>query len=434
MTSPAVIDIEALSQPISDDCPQGSDIRLDRSPNSAYYRIKDARNGARAAERANLFDDDASVDTLALWQPVLDTAPQILSETSKDLEVLSWYIEALIRFYGLAGLRDGLTLTREIVEKYWDNLYPEPDEDGLETKIAPLTALNGDGGEGTLLAPIRNCAITTLGSDGTFSYWQYQQARDARKIADDDERQSRLQSMGFNLDSIEKTVASGDSAFYIALIGDLESCCEAFQGLNELMANYCAHEAPPSTSIRELLEELLRTVRFLSKDKLAQLQASEAAAQVEASAATEASATHDTANSAPPSNAGAPAAQMANASSGAIQHREDALNRLQDVANYFRLHEPHTPLSPAIERIVGWGRMSAAELMMELVPDDNARAILTQLTGIKLDGSETASYVAPPPIASPAPATSNTWAEEKNDARDSWNDTPSSEDNDDLAW
>lgn len=431
MTSPSVIDIQALSQPVTDDCPQGSDIRLDRSPNSDYYRIKDARNGARAAERANLFDDDAGVDTLALWQPVLDTAPQILSETSKDLEVLSWYIEALIRVHGLAGLRDGLALTLEIIKQYWDNLYPEPDEDGLETKVAPLTALNGDGGEGTLLGPIRNCEITTLGNDGAFSYWQYQQARDASKVAGEDERNSRLQTMGFNLNSIEKTVATGDSAFYITLVADLEACCEHFQAINELMASHCAHEAPPSTSIRELLEEVLRTVRFLCKDILTQHQANETAANTDANATTDTTPAHSNALQ---SNMSSATAQVANTGGGPIKHREDALNRLQDVANYFRQHEPHSLLSPAIERVVGWGRMSAAELLMELVPEDNARAILSQLTGIKLDGSDTATYIPPPPVVSPPEPVRDRSAEETYDSSDSWNDAPSTENNDDLAW
>ena len=431
MTSPPVIDIQALSQAITDDRPQGSDIRLDRSPNSDYYRIKDARNGARAAERANLFDDDGDVDTLALWQPVLDTAPKILSETSKDLEVLSWYIEALIRFHGIAGLRDGLALTREIIEQYWDNLYPEPDEDGLETKVAPLTALNGDGGEGTLLGPIRNCEITSLGNDGAFSYWQYQQARDASKIANEDEKNSRLQTMGFNLSSIEKTVTTGDNTFYITLVADLEACCEHFQVINVLMASHCAHEAPPSTSIRELLEEVLRTVRFLCKDILTQHQADETAANTEASATTDTTSAH---TSALQSDASPTTAQIANTVGGPIQHREDALNRLQDVANYFRQHEPHSLLSPAIERVVGWGRMSAAELLMELVPEDNARAILSQLTGIKLDGSDTATYVPPPPVVSSPEPVNDSLADQTNDSTDSWNDTPSTEDNDDLSW
>ena len=400
MTSPSVIDIDSLIQPISEDAPQGTDLREDRSPTSDYYTIKDARNSARAAERANMFDDE-SVDTLSLWKPVLDIAPVILAQSSKDLEVLSWYIEALIRYSGIAGLRDGLTLTREIIERYWDNLYPMPDEDGIETKVAPLTGLNGDGGEGTLLAPIRNCYITP---GGNYSYWQYQQARDINKISDEDERLSRINAAGFSLADIEHAIAGGSVDFYVNLIADLEVCNQEFQAMNNLLMASCGHDAPPSTNIRELLDELLRSIRFLTKDKLAHLNQGESADGA------------DTADNGTGATTMTATSGVAG-SKGPIASREDALNRLQEVARYFRAHEPHSPLAPAVERIVSWGRMNVAELMMELVPDSTARAVLTQLTGVKLDGSDDSPYVPPPVTASrPEPAE----AEEQDSGGVSW--------------
>lgn len=415
MASPNIIDIEALTQPISDDAPQGSDIREDRSPTSEYYSIKDARNGARAAERANMFDDDDSIDTRSMWKPVLDIAPKILTNTSKDLEVLSWYTEAMIRFHGFAGLRDCLQLTHEIIEQYWDNLYPEPDEDGMETKVAPLTGLNGDGGEGTLLTPIRNCLITTEGAQGEFTYWQYQQARDADKITDDGERENRFSTMGFNLQAVESSVDSGNVEFYSNLIDDLETCKEQFQSINDLLMGHCGNEAPPTTNIRELLDEVLRSVRHLTKDKLAHLN--EEQALEEADAGTGGTGAVVTASS---GVAG---------TTGPIASREDALKRLKEVSLYFRQHEPHTPLAAAIERIVSWGRMSVAELVMELVPDSNARAIYTQLTGVKLDGTDEHEYVAPPPTSTAGSAAAS--AEETNE---DWNDESSDEQQEDSGW
>lgn len=410
MASEDTIDIDALSAPISEDAPQGTDIREDRSPSSDYYGIKDARNGARAAERANLFDDDESVDTLSLWRPVLDIAPKILKETSKDLEVLSWYTEALIRFHGFAGLRDGLKLIRINVESYWDGLYPEPDEDGMETKVAPLTGLNGDGGEGTLLAPIRNCAITEEGSEEAFSYWQYIQARDAAKISDDAQRSQKTDAMGFSLQSIERSIATGRESFYRDLVEDLEICNEEFQALNELLLSNCAGEAPPTTNIRELLEEVLRSVRHLTKDKLA-------VAEVVSEATAEEGSDGETVMV-------AVSAGVAG-TSGPISGREDALKRLQEVATYFRQYEPHTPISAGLERIVSWGRMTASELMMELVPDPNARATMTLLTGLQLDGSDTASYTPPPQPASPAPtpeppASDDPWGGGESNKNSGW--------------
>ncbi|TQV66911.1 type VI secretion system protein TssA [Exilibacterium tricleocarpae] len=386
MASPSIIDIEALTQPISEDRPQGEDLRGDRSPNSEYYAIKDARNSARAAERASMFDEDSSNDTLSQWKPIAELAPQILSTKSKDLEIASWYIEALVRLHGFAGLRDGLSLTGALVENFWDDLYPEPDEDGLETKVGPLTGLNGDGGEGTLLAPIRNVALTTQGSHGDFSYWQYQQAQDAAKISDDDKRAERVDTIGFTLEQISATVASGEVSFYVNLLDDLQQCTQVYADLNQQLRDHCGNDSPPSSAIKNLLDEILRAVRFLTKDRLAHLAASDDAPQV------------DTPDAAATGGGGPVAAAVA---AGPIANREQALQRLQEVATYFRTYEPHTPLAATIERVVTWGRMTVSELMMELVPDDTARAIFTQLTGVKLDGSATESYV-PPPVAAPA--------------------------------
>ncbi|MFC6981367.1 ImpA family type VI secretion system protein [Microbulbifer taiwanensis] len=169
MAFPNVIDIDALVAPISDDQPTGSDIREDRSPTSDYYTIKDARNSARAAERSALFDE-SDADLLAPWRDVAKTAEKILTKQSKDLEVASWYTEALIRLQGFSGLRDGFALIDRLVADHWEGLYPEPDEDGLETKVAPLSGLNGDGGDGTLMMPIRSAEITPEGDNGSFTF------------------------------------------------------------------------------------------------------------------------------------------------------------------------------------------------------------------------------------------------------------------------
>ncbi|MGD9385522.1 MAG: hypothetical protein PVF28_03145, partial [Thioalkalispiraceae bacterium] len=56
MPSPALIDINALVEPISESNAVGEDIRRDTSPTSLYATIKDARNSARAAERNSMFD------------------------------------------------------------------------------------------------------------------------------------------------------------------------------------------------------------------------------------------------------------------------------------------------------------------------------------------------------------------------------------------
>lgn len=381
-----VIDLEGLLNPISAAAPAGIDLREDRSPGSLYYTLKDARNNARATERSSLFDD--GVDLLKSWHPVAKLAPQILTRHSKDLEVACWLTEGLVRLHGAAGLRDGFRLIHGLVSNFWPALYPLPDEDGLETPLAPLTGLNGDGGEGTLLAPLRNMDITNAGDLGGFNLWQYQKARDNARLTDEDERASRTQALGFNLQDIENTVREAAPEFFAQLIATLEDTLAHYKDLHDLLRHHCGKQTPPSSNIAALLDEVLRTVRFLSKDKLQVLMTT---------------GTNDTADDDSVADGNSvPGYQSSQTSAvtGPIAHREDALRRLQEVADYFRTHEPHTPLAPGIERLIRWGRMTVAELMMELLPEDASRGFFSQLTGLKLDGSDGHKYVTPPaPVA-----------------------------------
>lgn len=399
-----LIDIATLTQPVTEAQPHGSDLREDASPTSAYYRIKDARNAARAAERASLFDPEAASGILKEWKPILELAPGILKDQSKDLEVVSWYIEALVRFHDFAGLRAGFSLARSLVEQYWDGLFPLPDEDGIETRVAPLAGLNGESGEGTLLAPMRNALITPDVAGGGFSYWQYQQARDAGKIADEDKRAEKLAILGFSPSDIQQAVNTAPEAFYQTLVNDLETAAADYRAMNDQLRKHCGNLAPPFSLILETLEEITRTVRFLAKDKLGSQES-----VVET--------VGDTAVTT--SNVSAP-----RASTGPIGSREDALRKLEEVAVFFRATEPHTPLVSGIERLVRWGRMSMAELILELVPDPTARAFYEHLTGANFNPDSSHNNAAYANIANTAvaPAASPSSAQE------------SSEDNSNMRW
>ena len=80
---------------------------------------------------------------------------------------------------------------------------------------------------------------------------------------------------------------------------------------------------------------------------------------------------------------GAAGATAAGASGGSVRGREEALRTLQQVAEYFRKNEPHSPISTSLDEIVRRAKMPFAELLAELLPDDTAwRSALTS-AGIK---------------------------------------------------
>ena len=363
MATPEIVDISGLLQPVSEDSPTGADIREDASPTSLYYAIKDARNSARAAERNSMFDG-GSLEAAESWRKVMSLAPDIIKSQAKDLEIACWYTESLIRRHGFQGLRDGFTLIHQLIEQYWDNLYPMPDDDGLETRVAPLAGLPGEGAEGVLIAPIRNVNITEGTSVGPFNFWQYQQALDVQKITGEEQRAAKTAILEFSLEDIERAVNESSEEFYANLRDDLQQALSEFRKASRLLDGHCGtHGAPPSSNIVTALENSLGAIKHLAKHKLP-------SAETAVDENGEITGT---------------AAQAGGASSvqSAIQNRADAFKKLTEISEFFLKTEPHSPLAYILAKAVKWGNMPLNELIMELIPESASRNYYRSLTGMK---------------------------------------------------
>jgi type VI secretion system protein ImpA len=367
MASPEIIDLASLLAPIDGESPAGHDVRQDSSPTSNYQSIKTARAAARAAERSSVHDGDTS-EADEHWRKIISLAPEILTKQSKDLEIATWFTEALVRRHGFQGLRDAFHLILGLIENFWDNLYPMPDdEDGMAFRTASLTGLNGEGSEGVLIPPIRKVPITEGQDPGPFSFWQYQQALDIQRSASEDIRNSKAEKLGFTLEDIERAVNESSEAFYVDLLDDVTDAIATYRKINQLLEERCSgEEAPPTRNIISILEECRGAISHLGKHKLP-IAAEEAPAEEGAT---------DT-----PSPAGAPAAPAV--SVGAINSREAAFKQLLDIAKFFRKTEPHSPVSYVLEKAVKWGNMPLNELIVELIPDSSSRERYSELTGVK---------------------------------------------------
>ena len=62
---------------------------------------------------------------VANWQNVYDLSSEMLQNKTKDLQLCIWICESLIFTRGLEGLFDGILITHGIIEKYWQQMYPQ---------------------------------------------------------------------------------------------------------------------------------------------------------------------------------------------------------------------------------------------------------------------------------------------------------------------
>jgi type VI secretion system protein ImpA len=379
------IDIAALLTPISDDAPCGRDLREGSSPTSNFQMVKLARSTARSAERSNIYSEDGqqAEDTRRKidesWRKIIELAPKVIKSESKDLEVACWYLEALVRRDGIAGLRDGFELIEGLIEQFWQDLFPMPDEYGLETRVGSLKGLNGEGGsDGALLAPIRNSVITNSGQHRAFSFWEYQSAADTSRILDDKAREKEFARKGYTLQNVETAVRDSSADFLTQMRNDLVGALESFTRFNDKLYQLCgASEAPPSSAITNLLKDCITAITYLGGNKIA----------------TETAAVDDTFNTLEAQNTldGVPSATTTPASpaqtvSRALANREQAFKQLTEIAEFFRKTEPHSPVSYMLEKAVRWGNMPLHELMQELINDETTRNRYSELTGVKGQG------------------------------------------------
>jgi len=368
MPSPDVLDFAKLLAPIPGDKPVGTDLRANAGPTSLYYQVKDGRNNARAAERR--MEGGLEDATPPDWKSVSAAATKALAESTKDLEVAAYLIEALCRTHGFAGLRDGFKLARGLVEQFWDGLFPTPDEEGIATRVAPLAGLNGDDAEGTLIAPINRIPLTDSAAHGKLTYANYLQAVATGKILDPKAKEKRIAGGAMHMELIQKAVDDTPAPFYRALHDDLTAALAEYAALGAALDAKAGPAAPPTSAIRSTLEGVLAAVNDVAKAKLAVTQTKPADDKKDADGKADPSANgkseEDEGEKLP-----------------VIRNRDDALNAILQIGDYFRRIEPHSLVPFALEQAVRWGRMGLPELMAELIPEEGPRKALFRQVGIR---------------------------------------------------
>ena len=362
-----IFDIDSLLADISPDLPCGDDTREDASPHSPYFNLKDLRNQARALERQILAEDD--LPQIQHWKQLATDIPPVLAERSKDLEFVAWYIESLCREHGFAGLTQGFDLARRIIEDHWENLHPQPDEEGLSTRIAPLVGLNGIDGEGTLIQPILSIPLFSCPSLGSFATWHAEQVAEINRM-DDGKAMQRIKAGAASPDELAQAVRETPLEALLAIHRGITSAQASFAALSDAMDRVMDGEPQPTTNIRKALERCRSTLMHQAGEQIERALARQNTEESAVTVVEGESASADASRS------------VLDAVQVAIESRSQALDQLRQLSDFFRQTEPHSPVSYAISQAIRWSELSLPELMQELIADSGAREGFCRVTGV----------------------------------------------------
>jgi type VI secretion system protein ImpA len=249
--------LEELLQPIPGANPAGDDLRyLD-----IYEKIKEARRqddglaqGAWQHERK-----------LADYAAVAEMARLALATRSKDLQLAAWLTEALLRQNGFAGLRTGLALCAELVERFWDHLYPRLEDGDAELRAASLAWLGGK-----LDVAVKSVPLTREGHD----WFRFKESRvvgyEASAVTPEQKkaREKALKEGKLAAEVFDKALAETPRSHYLQCRQDLDGTLATLAVLDEVCGRRFADAAPGFGNLRSALEEVRHTVNGLVEKKL----------------------------------------------------------------------------------------------------------------------------------------------------------------------
>jgi type VI secretion system protein ImpA len=362
MSSPAVIDIEAMLAPIAGDNPAGENLQYA----GLHDEIRDAR---RADDTLAQGDWQREVKT-SDWERVVSLSKEALESRTKDLQVAAWLTEALVKAHGFPGLRDGLRLARGLHERFWDNLYPPVEDGDLEGRANAVAVLDRQAARALLDVPV------TQAAGAAYSLMQMEEAKkldlpanassmDAEALAKLNEERERAVSEGrVTTETFTKARNATRRAFYEETSATLAACREEMKALDRAMDEKFGRETPGLGELGKALGRVSDWVEKTVKEK--RIEEPDAADSSGEGAGEEAS-----------------AGGGVSASSGPVKTRQDALRRLAEVADYFRRTEPHSPVSYLVQRAITWGQMPLEAWLSDVIKDGTQLDSIRETLGLK---------------------------------------------------
>jgi type VI secretion system protein ImpA len=324
--------VEQLLNPVSASAPCGEDL--------AFSPELDAIAQARKADDPSI-EQGAWVTTLkeADWKFVTKRCAQLLETRSKDLQLAVWLAEASAKTGGLRTLGDALLVIAALCDRYWEDLYPQADEDGFERRIGNLCWIAA-----RVPQLVTECPVT---EGAAISMRDIEAARvhGAEAIAHVEAARSRT-----------------SKAFQQALLDDCNHCLVALEALEKAVDVRFEADGPGFISARTALQNLAHFVT----------PAAGTTAVVPAAAAPGAA----------PSQLAMPAPAALPVFGGAIASRAQALAQLRAVADYFRQTEPHSPVAYLADKAANWGEQPLHLWLKTVVKDAGALAHVEELLGI----------------------------------------------------
>ncbi|MHC4469321.1 MAG: type VI secretion system protein TssA [Planctomycetota bacterium] len=351
----SVIDVEKLLQDLPDS-PCGEDLEYD----PAFGELERSTQGKPEQQ----IGDTIVQAEEPSWRDVKSQALALFDRT-RDLRVAVYLAQALLRTDGFAGFGEGLALVKGLLDTHWEEIHPklDPDDNNDPTlRVNTIIQLcNHEAGfePGSTLRGVRDAHLVSSKMVGQFGLTDVQIANGTLPATEGEEppEMSAIEAafMDTDLEALQETAAG------------LDSSIEAVEAIDAGLTDRIGSAQAPDLSA---LTKVLQSARKVVSDQLSRRGVADTAPGAAPAAASDGGGWGSTAAAAPaPAGATAATPAAAPAAPGEIRTREDAIQMLDKVSQYFNRHEPSSPVPLLLQRAKRLVSKSFMEIMRDLAPD-----------------------------------------------------------------
>ena len=325
------IDIDMLLTELSPDAPCGENLEYD----AEYLAVFENAKGTPEQQIGNRVEAAVPPN----WRDVVRESVELLQRTH-DLRLALLLTEALIQANGWGGLHDGLTLTRGMLETFWDTVHPQLDPDDDLDPTQRVNILMGMCDFEAFIRPIHLLPLVQSRAVGRYSLRDIQIATGKLSPPADEE-------------SIQ--LAAVQAAFSDADIDELNATRSFISGSREHLTRIEAFvtdqvgvgNAPNFALLLTPLKEALQILdEHLARRGVEIGEGTEGEVRDEISSST------------------AAAGRM-----GAISSRQDVVRALDLICDYYARLEPSSPVPLFLQRAKRLVSKDFMDIIKDLAPD-----------------------------------------------------------------
>ena len=369
------LELEGLLKVISDEAPCG----IDCSFSNEFYAIKKARiQDDPLLEQGDWVAEPKQAD----WAFVSSQSIELLTEKTKDIRLYGWLLEAWSNLYGFEGIAKGLELTQQSLTEFWMLLHPEIAEDDLDQRLGLLQGLINQ-----LPVLIKKTAITNTAISYSLMDYEallHQQNLRRKHTEDYDDVPTNT-----SLEQFEQELFNTSKSFQYKNYQAFLEILKQWNILREVLDGLMGVDAPSFAAIESQLESLHSNLKKIYKTEAFGLQPAVTTADSvdEKSAADQQTSTQLTEHIAVAASAINQPFQPHIQSH--VANREQAMQVLQEISDYFQLNEPHSPVSYMLQKTIKWSQMPLHEWLAQVIKQEDPLEAVHEILGVQRNTNDT---------------------------------------------